>query len=109
MIIDLTFVSPPRGTSHHLYTLTVESSRQNGTRFFANNATYVAPTVPVLLQILSGAQDARDLMPTGSVIELPGDSSVEVVIPGGVIGGGVCPLLPNIKMENVTKLNLILS
>ncbi|OBZ65329.1 Laccase-2 [Grifola frondosa] len=32
----------------------------NGTRFFANNVSYTSPTVPVLLQILSGY---RDLFP----------------------------------------------
>lgn len=45
--------------------------------------------MPILLQILSGAHDARALMPKGGVIGLPGRSSIEISIPGGVIGGEV--------------------
>ena len=45
--------------------------------------------MPILLQILSGAHDARALMPEGGVIGLPGRSSIEISIPGGVIGGEV--------------------
>jgi iron transport multicopper oxidase len=42
--------------------------------------------VPVLLQILSGAQSATDLLPTGSVFTLPANSVVELSIPGGTPG-----------------------
>jgi iron transport multicopper oxidase len=56
--------------------------------FTVNSFTYRSPSVPVLLQILSGASDPRDFLPEGSVISLPGNSVVEVSIPGGVIGGG---------------------
>ncbi|KAJ6622349.1 yellow laccase [Mycena sp. CBHHK59/15] len=47
--------------------------------FTVNNATFVPPTVPVLLQILSGAQ-------TAAVYPLPLNSVIEVSIPGGSIG-----------------------
>ncbi|KAJ7479518.1 yellow laccase [Mycena latifolia] len=47
-------------------------------KFTINGATYTPPTAPVLLQILSGAQSATDLLPSGSVIE--------VSIPGGSPG-----------------------
>ncbi|EJF57979.1 laccase [Dichomitus squalens LYAD-421 SS1] len=53
----------------------------NGTNFFINNATFVPPTVPVLLQIISGAQSATDLLPAGSVYELPRDASIELTLP----------------------------
>ncbi|KAH8093244.1 laccase 1 [Cristinia sonorae] len=55
--------------------------------FTINGATFVPPTVPVLLQILSGAQTAQDLLPTGSVFPIPGNSVIEISMPGGVLGG----------------------
>nr|AIZ72724.1 laccase E [Trametes hirsuta] len=53
----------------------------NGTNFFVNNVTFIPPTVPVLLQILSGAQAAQDLLPSGSVYALPPYSSIEITMP----------------------------
>ena len=47
------------------------------------------PTVPVLLQILSGAKSASDLLPKGSIYALEPNKSVELLIPGGVLGGPV--------------------
>ena len=58
----------------------------NTTRFFINNLSFVPPTVPVLLQILSGAKTAQELLPSGSVFVLPRNKSVEVSIPGGAPG-----------------------
>nr|ARD69909.1 laccase [Cyathus bulleri] len=55
--------------------------------FTVNGTAYEPPSVPVLLQILSGAQDARDLLPRGAVFTLPRNKVIEVTIPGGVIGG----------------------
>ncbi|KAJ6624148.1 yellow laccase [Mycena sp. CBHHK59/15] len=51
-----------------------------------NGSTFVPPTVPVLLQILSGAQAAQDLLPAGSVYTLPSNKVIEVSIPGGSPG-----------------------
>ncbi|KAG2069791.1 laccase [Suillus decipiens] len=55
--------------------------------FFVNNVSFAAPTVPVLMQILSGAQEATDLMPNGSVIVLEANKVVELTLsttgPGG--------------------------
>ncbi|TDL18677.1 laccase [Rickenella mellea] len=56
--------------------------------FLINNVSFVPPTAPVLLQILSGTQDPNDLLPSGSVIGLPGNSVVELSLPGGIPGGG---------------------
>nr|Q12717.1 RecName: Full=Laccase-5; AltName: Full=Benzenediol:oxygen oxidoreductase 5; AltName: Full=Diphenol oxidase 5; AltName: Full=Laccase IV; AltName: Full=Urishiol oxidase 5; Flags: Precursor [Trametes versicolor]AAC49829.1 laccase IV [Trametes versicolor] len=53
----------------------------NGSNFFINNETFVPPTVPVLLQILSGAQDAASLLPNGSVYTLPSNSTIEISFP----------------------------
>ncbi|KAM5541434.1 hypothetical protein V8D89_004988 [Ganoderma adspersum] len=60
----------------------------NGTRFAINGATFVPPTVPVLLQILSGAQTAQDLLPSGSVYELPINSSIEITFPATTAAPG---------------------
>ncbi|KAM5544799.1 hypothetical protein V8D89_001697 [Ganoderma adspersum] len=60
----------------------------NGTNFSINNATFVPPTVPVLLQILSGAQTAQGLLPSGSVYELPINSSIEITFPATVDAPG---------------------
>ncbi|KAG6888181.1 hypothetical protein C0995_010025 [Termitomyces sp. Mi166 len=55
-------------------------------QYTMNNVTFTAPTVPVLLQILSGARLATDLLPKGSVYTLPRNKTVELIIPGGVPG-----------------------
>ncbi|KAF7303502.1 Laccase 3 [Mycena indigotica] len=55
-------------------------------QFTVNGATFTPPTAPVLLQILSGALTATDLLPPGSVYVLPPNKVVEVSIPGGSIG-----------------------
>ncbi|KAJ7241454.1 laccase 2 precursor [Mycena rebaudengoi] len=51
-----------------------------------NGSTFTSPNVPVLLQILSGAHTAQELLPAGSVIPLPSNKVIEVSIPGGSPG-----------------------
>lgn len=46
--------------------------------FTINNASYSDPSVPVLLQILSGAQHPSQLLPNGSVYELPLNKVIEI-------------------------------
>ncbi|KAH9959976.1 laccase [Russula dissimulans] len=48
--------------------------------FFVNNASFTSPNVPVLLQILNGA-NASNLLPKGSVYPLERSKSVEISIP----------------------------
>ncbi|KAJ7024843.1 laccase [Mycena alexandri] len=55
-------------------------------RFSINGVSFVPPTAPVLLQILSGAQAAQDLLPTGSVYTLPPNKVIEISVPGGSPG-----------------------
>ncbi|KZP13896.1 multicopper oxidase [Athelia psychrophila] len=55
--------------------------------FTINGDSFVPPTVPVLLQILSGAELATDLLPSGSVYVLPPNSVVELSMPAGAGGG----------------------
>jgi iron transport multicopper oxidase len=57
--------------------------------FLINGFTFDAPLVPVLLQILSGAQSAADLVPKGSIYGLDANKSVEITIPAGALGGPV--------------------
>ncbi|KAF8148663.1 yellow laccase [Crassisporium funariophilum] len=52
-------------------------------KFTVNGATFAPPTLPVLLQIMSGAQTAQDLLPSGSVYALPPNKVIEISIPGG--------------------------
>ncbi|PPQ94072.1 hypothetical protein CVT25_009741 [Psilocybe cyanescens] len=55
-------------------------------KFTVNGATFKTPTVPVLLQILSGAQTAQDLLPSGSIYVLPPNKVIEISMPGGSVG-----------------------
>lgn len=61
----------------------------NPAQFFINDVQYVPPTVPVLLQILSGAQTAQDLLPPGSVYTLPPNSTIEINFYGGDAPSGL--------------------
>lgn len=57
-------------------------------RFSVNGKSFVPPTVPVLLQILSGAKKPQELLPQGSIYMLPKNKVVEVTIPAGTVVGG---------------------
>ncbi|KAG6872870.1 hypothetical protein C0995_005858 [Termitomyces sp. Mi166 len=57
--------------------------------FTINNASFTTPTMPVLLQIMSGAQSATDLLPSDSVYVLPRNKIIELTIPGGAVGAPV--------------------
>lgn len=61
-------------------------------KYTMNGHPFLPPTVPVLLQIMSGAQTAQDLLPTGSYYALPADKVIEISFPGSGIdvGGPVC-------------------
>ncbi|EAU90667.2 laccase 2 [Coprinopsis cinerea okayama7 len=54
--------------------------------FSVNGATFHQPPVPVLLQIMSGAQTAQQLLPSGSVYVLPRNKVIELSMPGGSTG-----------------------
>ena len=57
--------------------------------FTINGYTFIPPSVPVLLQILSGNRAATDLLPSGSVYTLPPNKVIELSIPAGLAGGPV--------------------
>jgi iron transport multicopper oxidase len=56
-----------------------------------NDVSFQNPSVPILLQILSGAQRVQDLVPAGSIYGLNRGEVVELTIPAGVVGGPVSP------------------
>jgi iron transport multicopper oxidase len=59
--------------------------------FTLNNVSFNRPPIPVLLQMLSGARHPSELLPTGSVYELPPNKVVEITFPntGAAPGGPV--------------------
>jgi len=63
----------------------------NGT-FQVNGTQFVPPSVPVLLQILSGAQDATQLLPSGSVIVLEANKVVELTLTTTGLTSGPHPI-----------------
>ena len=68
--------------------LDIEFSATAG-NFSVNNASFVPPSVPALLQIISGASTAQSLLPSGSVYVLPPNKVIEISMPGGVAGNPV--------------------
>ena len=73
--------------------------------FEINGAPFIPPTVPVLLQILSGARTPQELLPPGSVYVLPPNKSVEVSIPGGSPGSPVSIVRNSCKAIMLTFCN----
>ncbi|KIK54015.1 hypothetical protein GYMLUDRAFT_264864 [Collybiopsis luxurians FD-317 M1] len=65
----------------------------SGGKFTINGTTFVPPTVPVLLQILSGAKSATDLLPKGSVFGLDLNKTVQVTFNAAAVAaiGGPHP------------------
>ena len=57
--------------------------------FTVNNASFSPPSVPALLQIISGASTAQSLLPNGSVYVLPPNKVIEISMPGGAAGSPV--------------------
>ncbi|KAL1750107.1 laccase [Schizophyllum commune] len=55
-------------------------------QFTMNGAPFIPPSLPVLLQVMSGARTAQELLPEGSVYTLPPNQTVEISIPGGSAG-----------------------
>jgi iron transport multicopper oxidase len=81
--------TPEVGGAEVLLNLNLGFDKTNSTTgfFTINNVTFVPPSVPVLLQILSDNIAATDLLPKGSVYPLPPNKVVEPSIPAGLAGG----------------------
>jgi len=56
-------------------------------QFAVNGQSFASPSVPVLLQILSGTMNASDLLPSGSIYGLEANKSVELTIPSLALAG----------------------
>ena len=72
---------PVAGGVDYALNLDIVLNTTSGTHS-VNGYTWSNPSTPVLLQILSGTS-AADLLPDGSVYSLPGNSTIEVSMPGG--------------------------
>ncbi|EAU91985.2 laccase 4 [Coprinopsis cinerea okayama7 len=55
--------------------------------YTVNGSVFEPPSVPVLLQIMSGAKNAAELLPKGTLYPLKRNQVVELTVPGGLIGG----------------------
>jgi hypothetical protein len=79
------------------------------TDYTLNNVTYVSPPVPVLLQILSGARQASELLPSGSIYVLPPNKVIEISFPNpaAALGGPVSARL--VKYRSMLTLNALFS
>ncbi|KAK7019732.1 laccase, multicopper oxidase, benzenediol:oxygen oxidorectuctase [Paramarasmius palmivorus] len=69
-----------------------DSIVQSQDHFALNGVQYVSPTVPVLLQVLSGARQPGELLPKGSVYELPANASIEISFTGAGVKGFEHPM-----------------
>jgi hypothetical protein len=77
-----------------------------GGKFSVNGTAYDPPSVPVLLQIMSGARDPKDLLPAGSVYSLPRNKVVEVTFPGLNAAGPVSHPLASMRGLQLTSISL---
>jgi FtsP/CotA-like multicopper oxidase with cupredoxin domain len=67
-------------------TVQFDSGAPQRSKWSFNNVSWVYPTVPVLLQILSGTTDPAKLLPKGSIIGLARNKIYQLNIQGGVNG-----------------------
>jgi iron transport multicopper oxidase len=64
-------------------TLNISSPPDRAPFFAVNNITFQSPSVPALLQILSGASQPSDFLPSEQMFLLPRNKIIEISIPGG--------------------------
>ncbi|KAJ3562276.1 hypothetical protein NP233_g9679 [Leucocoprinus birnbaumii] len=62
--------------------LVLNIAQPNPPFFDINGISYISPTIPVLLQILSGAKTPQDLLPSEQVFVVPRNALIQVTIPG---------------------------
>nr|UDP83122.1 laccase 6 [Cyathus bulleri] len=62
--------------------ITLNISQPNPPFWDINGISYLSPTVPVLLQLLSGAKKPQDVLPSEQIFFLPKNKLIEVSIPG---------------------------
>lgn len=64
----------------------------NSQGFTVNGKNFHEPSVPLLLQLMSGAKTAQELLPDGPLYILPRNKVIELTMPAGVVGGPVSAL-----------------
>ncbi|KAJ7018613.1 laccase [Mycena alexandri] len=69
--------------------------------FDINGISYQSPSLPVLLQLLSGASQPHDFLPSEQVILLPPNTIVDITIPGT----GMTPNYVNPPRRDVVPIN----
>nr|CDJ79885.1 benzenediol:oxygen oxidoreductase [Coprinus comatus] len=78
---------PTSGGADFNVTVNFELDLTTGSPHFKlNGKIYQPPTVPILLQIISGARKAEELLPEGNIYFVPRNKVVEVTVPGGIPG-----------------------
>ena len=77
--------TPIPGAADVTLNLDIESNA-TARDFMVNGFSFKPPSVPVLLQIISGAHTAQSLLPSGSVYVLPPNKVIEISMPGGTTG-----------------------
>ncbi|KAJ7513126.1 laccase 3 [Mycena galericulata] len=64
------------------FAMTLNIAQPNPPFFDINGISYLSPSLPVLLQLLSGAAKPTDFLPSEQIIILPSNSIVDISIPG---------------------------
>ncbi|KAJ7121665.1 laccase 6 [Mycena epipterygia] len=64
------------------FAVTLNIAQPNAPFFDINGISYLSPSLPVLLQLLSGASKPADFIPSEQLILLPSNSIIEISIPG---------------------------
>lgn len=75
---------PGYGNADHNLALVISL---DGALFYVNNTSFVSPSVPVLLQILSGTRHPSELLPNGSVYILEPNKVIELTMSVTGFGG----------------------
>ncbi|KAJ7890152.1 laccase-1 [Mycena olivaceomarginata] len=65
------------------YALVLNITQPNAPFFDINNISYISPSLPALLQLLSGASKPTDFLPSEQLFLLPPNSIIDITIPGG--------------------------
>nr|URA30353.1 laccase [Flammulina elastica] len=82
--------APVPGGADVVLNMTLGFKPETG-EFTMNGEVFVPPTIPVLLQVLSGAKLAQELLPEGSVYGLPLNRTIEINLLGGDAPGSPHP------------------
>lgn len=64
------------------FAMTLNIAQPNAPFFDINGISYLSPSLPVLLQLLSGAAKPQDFLPSEQVILLPPNKIIDISIPG---------------------------